>query len=78
MKIPAPKTKFQTNINDRNSKLKTGVIMAENRFGDRYVSVLEFRIWTLFGIWRLVFGILFSQHGVVTKSALWMRYFNIT
>jgi hypothetical protein len=36
----APKSKFQTNANDRNPKFKTGAMIAENQLSDQHVSVI--------------------------------------
>ena len=46
-KFQAPKTKYQTNPNDQNSKFKTGTALAVHNLSGRIVSVI--------GIWDLGF-----------------------
>ena len=40
LKFQAPKTKYQTNANDQNSKFKTGAMVAEHLLSDRNVTVI--------------------------------------
>jgi hypothetical protein len=65
MKIPSIKTRFPNKYQHaaQAPALRVTKIQKERDNGresiwDLYVSLLEFRIWILFGIWRLVFGIL--------------------
>ena len=55
MKFQAPKTKSQTNTNNRNSKFKTDASVEENETRNRAVSVIG--ISNLDIIWNLVLGI---------------------